>query len=318
MQIIGDNGKGRARLRNFEGGTPLPNSALGVPVAIDLLGLISEFFTPQLVSGLARATGVNEAAAQKLVSAAIPVVLGALATTAAAPGGARKLVDIVSNSDPDLSTKLSGAIGGGSLGTLNQGANLFGGLLGGSGLSSIAGALSQYSGTPLVAAQSATGAAAQAAIAAIGRQDPSDWSDPSSIAAMFAAQKDAIAAALPVELSRALTPTGLLAGLGALRAGPARPASSAASRAAAPTRPAAGRTPAPVPSSGGFPIWAIILLIVIILAAIWWYWRAHERAEPAKTGRLQMRIEFALTAPPDLWPEMDLWGRQHERVRAGL
>ncbi len=291
-------------------------------MAIDLVGLVSQFFTPQLVGGLARASGINEAAAQKLVSAAIPVILGALATTAAAPGGARKLVEIVSNSDPDLSTKLSGAIGGGKSGALNQGANLFGGLLGGSGLSSIAGALSQYSGVPLVAAQSAIGAAAQAAIAAIGQQDPSDWSDPSSIAAMFAAQKDAIAAALPVELSRALAPTGLLAGLGALRAGPARPVSSAASRAASPVRPstsaAAGRTRAPAPSSGGFPIWAIILLIVIILAAIWWYWRAHERAEPAKTARLQTPIEFVLTAPPDRWAEMEVWGRQHERVRAGL
>jgi Bacterial protein of unknown function (DUF937) len=264
-------------------------------VAIDLVGLVSQFFTPQLVGGLARASGVTETVAQKLVGAAIPVVLGALATTAAAPGGAQKLVDVVSNSDPDLSTKLSGAVSGGNLGALTEGANLLGGLLGGSGLSSIAGALSQYSGAPLVAAQSAIGAAMQSAIAAIGQQDPSNWSDPSSIAAMFAAQKDAVAAALPPELSRALAATGLLAGLSSLRAGPARPASSAA---ASPASPAAGRTPAPAPSSGGFPMWAIILLIVIVLAAIWWYWSAHRSAEPAKTGRLQAPIEFVLTARP--------------------
>ncbi|HZZ59566.1 MAG TPA: DUF937 domain-containing protein [Roseiarcus sp.] len=268
-------------------------------MAIDLVDSVSQFFTPQLVGGLARASGVNEAAAQKLVSAAIPVVLGALATTAAAPGGARKLVDVVSNSDPDLSTKLSVAIGAGNLAALNEGANLFGGLLGGSGLSSLAGALSQYSGTPLVAAQSAIGAAAQSAITAIGQQDPSEWSDPSAIAAMFAAQKNAIAAALPVEVSRALTATGLLAGLGALRAGPIRTPSPPPSRAASPAGPsvgpAAGQTPAP--SSGGFPIWAIILLIVIVLVAIWWYWRAHRSAESAKTGALQAPIEFALAAP---------------------
>ena len=288
-------------------------------MAIDLVGLVSHFFTPQLVGGLARASGINEAAAQKLVSAVIPVVLGALATTVAAPGGARKLVDIVSNSDPDLSTKLSSAICGGNLGALNQGANLFGGLLGGSALSSIAGALSQYSGAPLVAAESAIGAAAQAAIAAIGQQDPSDWSDPSSIAAMFAAQKGAIAEALPVEISRALAPTGLLAGLGALRAPAARPVSSATSRAASPSaNPISGRRPARARSSSGFPIWAIILLIVIVLAAIWWYWRAHRSAEPAKTGRLQAPIEFALTAPRGSWAEMELRGRQHDRVQAGL
>jgi uncharacterized protein DUF937 len=271
-------------------------------MAVDLVGSVSQFLTPQLVGSLGRATGINEAVAQKLVSAAIPVVLGALATTAAAPGGARKLVDILSNSDPDLSTKLSAAIGGGNLGALNEGANLLGGLLGGSGLSSISGALSSYSGAPLVAAQSAIGAAAKSAIAAIGQQDPSDWSDPSSTAAMFAAQKNAIAAALPPELSRALAATGLLAGLGGLRADTVRTASSATSPAASPASAsisaAPGRTPAPAPSSGGFPIWVIILLVVIVLAAIWWYWSAHRSAEPAKTGRLQTRVEFALTAPP--------------------
>ncbi|HVP99099.1 MAG TPA: DUF937 domain-containing protein, partial [Roseiarcus sp.] len=115
-------------------------------MALDLVGLVTQILTPQLVGGLARAVGVNEAVAQKLVSAAIPVVLGAFATTAAAPGGAQKLVDAVSNSDPDLLTKLAGAINGGNRAALGEGANLIGGLLGGSGLSSLAGALSGYSG----------------------------------------------------------------------------------------------------------------------------------------------------------------------------
>ena len=84
-------------------------------MALDLVGLVSQVLTPQLVGSLARAVGINEAVAQKLVSAAIPVILGALATTAAAPGGAQKLVDAVSNSDPDLLTKLSGAISGGNV-----------------------------------------------------------------------------------------------------------------------------------------------------------------------------------------------------------
>ncbi|HKN29568.1 MAG TPA: DUF937 domain-containing protein [Roseiarcus sp.] len=271
-------------------------------MAIDLVGLVSQFLTPQLVGSLARAVGINEAAAQKLVSAAIPVVLGALATTAAAPGGAQKLVDAVSNSDPDLLTKLSGAISGGNVGPLNQGANWLGGLLGGSGLSSIAGALGQFSGAPQGAAQSAIGAVAQSAIGAIGREDPSNWSDPASIAAMFGAQKNAIAAALPGELSRALGATGLLTGLGALgapAARTARPTASSPPRAPSPPISAApSRTPAPR-SPGAFPMWAIILLIVIALAAIsWWLWTSTRRVEPVKTGMLQAPIEFTLTARP--------------------
>jgi Bacterial protein of unknown function (DUF937) len=281
-------------------------------MAINLVGLVSQVLTPQLVGSLARAVGVNEAVAQKLVSAAIPIVLGALATTAAAPGGAQKLVDAVSNSDPDLLTKLSGAISGGNVRALNEGANLLGGVLGGSGLSSIVGALSQYSGATHPAAQSAIGAAVQSAIGAIGQQDPSNWSDPSSIAGMFGAQKDAIAAALPGELSRALGSTGLLAGLGGLGAAAARTATSAASSAASAATAAASRAPAaapvpprpappppsppPAPASRGFPTWAIILVIVIVLAAIWWFMSQREKAEPAKTGMLEAPMAFALAA----------------------
>jgi Bacterial protein of unknown function (DUF937) len=273
-------------------------------MALDLVGLVTQVLTPQLVGSLARAVGINEAVAQKLVSAAIPVLLGALATTAAAPGGAQKLVDAVSNSDPDLLTKLSGAISGGNVAALSGGASLIGGLLGGSGLSSLVGALSQYSGATQPAAQSTIGAVAQAAIGAIGQQDPSNWSDPSSLAAMFGAQKNAIAAALPGELSSALGATGLLAGLGGLGAAATRTASSAASSAATAASAAAStaaRAPAVAASSSGFPMWAIILLIVIVLAAIWWFMSQKEKpAEPAKQGMLLPSIEFALARLPEL------------------
>lgn len=273
-------------------------------MALDLVGLVTQVLTPQLVGSLARAVGINEAVAQKLVSAAIPVLLGALATTAAAPGGAQKLVDAVSNSDPDLLTKLSGAISGGNVAALSGGASSIGGLLGGSGLSSLVGALSQYSGATQPAAQSTIGAVAQAAIGAIGQQDPSNWSDPSSLAAMFGAQKNAIAAALPGELSSALGATGLLAGLGGLGAAATRTASSAASSAATAASAAAStaaRAPAVAASSSGFPMWAIILLIVIVLAAIWWFMSQKEKpAEPAKQGMLLPSIEFALARLPEL------------------
>ena len=272
-------------------------------MAFDLVGLVSQVLTPQLVGGLARAVGINEAVAQKLVGAAIPVILGALATTAAAPGGAQKLVDAVSNSDPDLLTKLSGAISGGNVRSLTEGANMLGGLLGGSAVSSIVGALSQFSGATHPAAQSTIGAVAQAAIGAIGQQDPSNWSDPSSIAAMFGAQKTAIAAALPGELSSALGATGLLAGLGGLGAAATRTASSAASSAAtaaSAATSAAARAPAAAASSSGFPMWAIILLIVIVLAAIWWFMSQREKpAEPAKQGMLPAPVEFALAQLPE-------------------
>src|SRR5208337_3906629 len=49
-------------------------------------------------------------------------------------GGAQKVSDAVSNSDPELLTKLRSAVAGGNSQVLTEGANLLSGLLGGGGL----------------------------------------------------------------------------------------------------------------------------------------------------------------------------------------
>jgi hypothetical protein len=286
-------------------------------MAINLVSLVSQFLTPQLVGGLARALGINEAVAQKLVAAAVPTILASLATAAAAPGGAQKVSDAVSNSDPDILSKLGGAITGGNTRFLNEGGGLLNSLLGGGGLSSLTGALSQYAGAPQPAAQTLLGTVTQAAVGTIGQQDPSNWSDPSAILSMLNSQKSAISAALPAEVSKMLGASGLLAGLGGVAAAAsqsaastvsnaATAASSAAGSAARSAQAAASRVPAPpAPSSSGFPMWAIILIVIVVLLAIWWFMTHNEKpAEPAKTGLLSAPVEFALSALPT--PAADL------------
>jgi hypothetical protein len=295
-------------------------------MAINLVSLVSQFLTPQLVGGLARALGINEAVAQKLAAAAIPAILASLATAAAAPGGAQKVSDAVSGSDPDILTKLTGAITGGNTRFLNEGGTLLSGLLGGGGLSSLTGALSQFSGAPQPAAQTLLGTITHATVGTIGQQDPSNWSDPSAILSMLNSQKGAISAALPPELSKMLGASGLLAGLGGLGAAAAgatqsaastvssaataasSTASSAASSAARSAESAAksaqataARVTAPVaaPTSSGFPMWAIILIVIVVLLAIWWFMTQNQKpVEPAKTGLLSAPIEYALDATP--------------------
>ena len=291
-------------------------------MAINLVSLVSQFLTPQLVGGLARALGINEAVAQKLVAAAVPAILASLGTAAAAPGGAQKVSDAVSMSDPDILTKLSGAITGGNTRFLNEGGTLLSGLLGGGGLSSLTGALSQFSGAPQPATQALLGTITHATVGTIGQQDPSNWSDPSAILSMLNSQKSAISAALPPELSRALGASGLLAGLGAAAAGATQTAASTVSSAASAAsstassaassaartaeaaaktaQTAASRIPTPpAPTSSGFPMWAIILIVIVVLLAIWWFMTQNQKpAEPAKTGFLSAPVEFALDAMP--------------------
>ena len=274
-------------------------------MAINLVSLVQQFLTPQMVSSLARAVGVNEAVAQKLVAAALPAILAALATAAAAPGGAQKVSDAISNSDPDLLTKLSGAVAGGNTQLLGEGANLLSGILGGGGLASLAAALSQHAGAPQAAAQPLIGAVTNAVVGTIGQQDPSNWSDPSAILSMFNSQKSAIAAALPSDVAKALGASGLLAGLGGAATAAAQTASStvssAASAASSTASSAARSAQAAASRSSGFPMWAIILIVVVVLVAIYWFvTQSQKPAEPAKTGMFDPSapIEYALQAAP--------------------
>jgi hypothetical protein len=299
-------------------------------MAINLVSLVSQYLTPQMIGSLARVAGVNDAAAHKLVTAAVPAILAALGTAAAAPGGGQKVSDAVSNSDPDVLAKLRSAVAGGDPQVLTEGANLLSGLLGGGGLASLAAALSQYSGAPQGAAQSVIGAVSHVVMGTIGQQDPSNWSDASSIVSMFNSEKSAISAALPADVSKALGTSGLLAGLGGLGAAAAqtatstvssaaRSASTAASSAAAsasaagtaassaarsaPTPPstAVPRSAPTPPPSRSFPMWAIVVIVIIVLVAIYWFMTQGEKpAEPAKQGMLDSpaTVEYALQGVP--------------------
>jgi hypothetical protein len=284
-------------------------------MADNLISLVSQYLGPQKIAGLARTAGVDDAAAHKLVTAAVPAVLAALSAAAAAPGGAQKVSDAVSNADPDLLPKLGTALAGGNAQVLTEGANLLNGVLGGGGLAGLAGALSQHTGAPQGAAQSVIGAVAQVVIGVIGQQDPSNWTDASSIVGMFNGQKSAISAALPADVSRALGASGLLAGLGGLGAAAAQTATSTASSATSAASSAARTAPAaPVPSppprsapaaprSSGFPMWAIIVIVIVVLVAIYWFMTQGEKpAEPAKQGMLDSpaAVEYALRALPSL------------------
>ena len=273
-------------------------------MAIDLISLVSRYLTPQLISQIASVAGVDPDAANKLIGGAIPAVLASLGGAIAAPGGAQKVSDAISNADPDLLTKLGGALGSGNLNMLNAGATALSGLIGAKGLSGLASALGQHADVPPEAAQSAVGAVSQAVLGVIGQQDPSNWSDPAGITNLIASQKGAIMAALPPGLSTLLNSSGLLAGLGGLGAAAAAKATSAATSAASSASAAASRATTSASSGiqqaqaagSGFPSWLIWVIVIVIIAAIAWYFMQKKEEKPAATFG-PATIELAL-APP--------------------
>ncbi len=271
-------------------------------MAIDLVSLVSQFLTPQLIGQIGSAAGINSTIAQKLVSAAIPSVIAALSGGAAAPGGAQKISDLVSNADPALLSKLTGALGSGQGAMLGAGASALSGIIGGQSLSSLAGALGQFSGASPAAAQTAVGAVSHALVGVLGQQDPSAWSDAAGVSALFAGQKGAILSALPSGLGNLLSSSGLMAGIGGLGAAAAGAAGSAGSSASSAMSSAASGAASSANSAmnqarsasatTGFPTWAIVLIVLIVLALAYWFFTKKDEPKPAASGA--QTIEFAL------------------------
>ena len=277
-------------------------------MAVDLQGLVSQYLSPQIVGQIAAAAGIDQGVAQKLVSGAIPTVLASLASTAASgQAGAQRVADAVSNADPDLLTNLSAALKSGQSQMLGAGANMLGGLLGGSGLSGVAGALSQYSGVTPPAAQIAIGAVTHAVVGTIGQQDPSVWSDGGAIGGLLKDQAASISKALPAGLASALSSTGLLAGLGGMASAAASrvtagasnitnttgAAASNAAAGAANTANAARANVQAAASSTGFPMWAIVAIVVVIAVAAYFYFARQKPMDKPEEKKASM-IEWVV------------------------
>ena len=64
-------------------------------MAVNLVSLIMQFLTPDMIGRIASALGLDRTNTQTAIGAAIPGLLAGLSGVAAQPGGAQKLVDTV-------------------------------------------------------------------------------------------------------------------------------------------------------------------------------------------------------------------------------
>jgi hypothetical protein len=265
-------------------------------MAINLMSLVAQVLTPQVVARIASALGINPTLAQKLVDVALPTVLAGLAGVAATPAGAQKISEAVSGQDSGVLDKIAASAGGPDQGNLTaSGTQLLGTLLGGDAPRSLSGALSTFAGTDQRTAGSVLGLLAPAIIGTLGQQDPDSWSDGASVAKLFQDQKDSIAAALPAGLDDALSSTGILKGFEDMLLGEAAPATGVATGPAATAAPqvataaatppvAASTSRAATPASGGIPSWIWVVLAIVVIAVLAWFF-FFKPAATVKTAR---------------------------------
>ena len=204
-------------------------------MAINLVSLIMQFLTPDMIGRIASALGLDRNNTQTAIGAAVPGLLAGLSGVAAQPGGAQKLVDVVRQQTGALGSfaKMIGDSGQSSL--IEKGSQILSSLLGGRDQTALAGALGKYAGLGQGASGSLLGMLAPIVMGTIGQQQGTRSLDAGAITSLLSSQKDNIAAALPSGFANMLAGAGLLDSVG----GVARTASAAASQTARVTTSAA-------------------------------------------------------------------------------
>jgi hypothetical protein len=234
-------------------------------MAINLVSLVMQFLTPDMIGRIASALGLDRNNTQTAIGAAVPGLLAGLSGVAAQPGGAQKLVDVVRQQTGALGS-LAKMIGDSSQSSLiEKGSQILSLLLGGRDQTALAGAVGKYAGLGQGTSGSLLGMLAPIVMGTIGQQQGTRSLDAGAITSLLSSQKDNIAAALPAGFANLLGGTGLLDSLG----GAARTATAAAGQTARVTTSAAraigdtGERAAAV--SRNWLYWLIPLLAIIAL-----------------------------------------------------
>jgi Bacterial protein of unknown function (DUF937) len=193
-------------------------------MAINLVSLVMQFLTPDMIGRIASALGLDRTNTQTAIGAAVPGLLAGLSGVATQAGGAQKLVDAVRQQTGALGSfaNMIGASGQSSL--IEKGSQILSSLLGSRDQTALAGAVSKYAGLGQNASGSLLGMLAPIVMGTIGQQQGTRSLDAGGIVSLLSSQKDNIAAALPAGFANLLGGSGLLDSLG----GAARTATAAA------------------------------------------------------------------------------------------
>jgi hypothetical protein len=241
---------------------------------VNIVNMALQYLAPALVSKLASGLGINQAIANTVIKAAVPVILGALVGKSSKPDGARDLLDVLVKQDTGLLGRLSTVLGSPQQKTIaEQGAGVLGSLLGNSTLGALVGAVAKFSGANESAVSGVVGMLSPIVLGTLSQQQKSASLDVTGITKLLADQKPNITAAIPGELSKLLSGTGLLDGLTQKAETAAKPATSAAAASPARSTPAAAPVatvapPAPARPFNGWP-WAILVGAASLLWGTW-------------------------------------------------
>ena len=238
---------------------------------LNLVSLVMQFLTPDMITRIAVALGLDRYNTQKAVGAAVPALLAGVSGAAATPAGAQRTVDAIKQQGGMLDGFANLIGGSGQMSLVDRGSSLLESLLSGYDQSALADAVGKFAGLGSGAANSLLAMLAPAVMGIIGKQFSGKALDAGSLTGLLASQKDQIAQALPAGFDKLLAGTGLLDSLGGA-AGSAAAAAGQASQfgsSAARRVSGAGRRAA----NGGWsgvPTWTYVIPLALIVGLIWY------------------------------------------------
>jgi hypothetical protein len=173
----------------------------------NIVTLITQFITPEMLGRVSSALGIDRATVQKAVGAGVPGILAALTSLLAKPGGASKIENAIDQQQPGLLTNIGKMLGTPQQATaVDAGLGSLSSLLGGGTTSVLANALNKYAGLGESGTKGLLGLLGPMVMGVLGEQSSSGR----GIAQLLESQKDNIARALPSGFASYLSDTGVL------------------------------------------------------------------------------------------------------------
>ena len=276
-------------------------------MATNLVSVVMQFLTPDMIAKIASVLGLDRNLAQKAITGAVPALLASLADVASTPNGARQLTNTLTQQSGTLEN-LKNLIGGSGQNLLQEsGSNMLTGLFGGGTLDAMAQTVGKFAGIGEGTSKSMLGMLAPVVLGALGQQQRGAGLDASGLASLLTSQKDQITAAMPSGLASQLSAAGLIDGATeTLRSGAAA-ASAAGSRFAETSERTvhrAGQAATAASRSTAASQWPYWLAAAVVLGGLAWFALGRQgedkvaQAPPATT----MRTETGTVgkAPADL------------------
>ena len=100
-------------------------------MAANLVSLVMQFLTPDMIGRIAAALGLDHNKVGSAITSAVPALLAALSNTATQPGGAQKLADAAKQQTSTLGNLASVLAGGGGSSLVEKGSQMLASFVGG-------------------------------------------------------------------------------------------------------------------------------------------------------------------------------------------